>query len=50
MIQEEQEASSVVIGGELPPEHQLIFDSFELVVSNNTNATTIGASPASPFQ
>jgi hypothetical protein len=41
--------TSLVTAGELPPEHQLIFDSFELVAANNTNARTIRGS-LSPFQ
>lgn len=44
--------SSLVTTAEegLPPEHQLIFDSFELVAANSTTVTTISASPLSPFQ
>jgi hypothetical protein len=34
----------------LPPKHQLIFDSFELVAANSTTVTTISAFPLSPFQ
>ena len=46
--------SSLVTTAEegLPPEHQMIFDSFELVAANSTTTvTTINASPlSSPFQ
>jgi hypothetical protein len=42
--------SLIPAAGQLPPEHQLIFDSFELIAANNTNATTINTSPLSPFQ
>ena len=46
-------ASLLPAAGQLPPEHQMVFDSFELVAANSTtstNATTISASPPSPFQ
>jgi hypothetical protein len=45
-------ASLLTAEGQLPPEHQMVFDSFELVAANGTttNATTTGASPLSPFQ
>jgi hypothetical protein len=35
-------ASLLITAGELPPEHQLVFDSFQLVAANNTttNSTT----------
>ena len=41
--------------GQLPPEHQMVFDSFELLAANSTStatttATTTSASPLSPFQ
>jgi hypothetical protein len=45
-------ASLLTTGGELPPEHQLVFDSFELVAANNnaaTNSTTSSAFQPSPF-
>jgi hypothetical protein len=44
--------SSLVTTAEegLAPEHQLIFDSFELIAANSTTVTTISASPLSPFQ
>jgi plastocyanin len=46
-------ASSPTATGELPPEHQLVFDSFELIAANNTtisNSTTAtsGAPSSSP--
>jgi hypothetical protein len=45
-------ASLLTAEGQLPPDHQMVFDSFELVAANGTttNATTTGASPLSPFQ
>jgi hypothetical protein len=46
-------ASMLPAAGQLPPEHQMVFDSFELIAANNTNAsntTTINTSPSSPFQ
>ena len=44
-------ASLLTTAGELPPEHQLVFDSFELVAANNTttNSTTSSAFQPSPF-
>jgi hypothetical protein len=41
--------------GQLPAEHQMIFDSFELIAANgtiitNATATTTSAAPLSPFQ
>src|SRR5829696_6231905 len=45
-------ASPLTSAGELPPEHQLVFDSFELVAANNnaaTNSTTSSAFQPSPF-
>jgi hypothetical protein len=43
--------SLLTTAGELPPEHQLIFDSFELVAANSTNTATIISAPQpSPFQ
>jgi hypothetical protein len=44
-------ASLLTTAGELPPEHQLVFDSFQLVVANNTttNSTTSSAFQPSPF-
>ena len=44
-------ASLLTTAGELPPEHQLVFDSFQLVAANNTttNSTTSGAFQPSPF-
>jgi hypothetical protein len=45
-------ASLLPAAGQLPAEHQMIFDSFELVATNSTtvNATTIGPTPSSMFQ
>jgi hypothetical protein len=44
-------ASLLITAGELPPEHQLVFDSFQLVAANNTttNSTTSSAFQPSPF-
>jgi hypothetical protein len=44
-------ASLLTTAGELPPEHQLVFDSFQLVAANNTttNSTTSSAFQPSPF-
>jgi hypothetical protein len=44
-------ASLLITAGELPPEHQLVFDSFQLVAANNTttNSTTSRAFQPSPF-
>ena len=44
-------ASLLTAGGELPPEHKLVFDSFQLVAANSTttNSTTSGAFQPSPF-
>jgi hypothetical protein len=44
-------ASLLITAGELPPEHQLVFDSFQLVAANNTitNSTTSSAFQTSPF-
>jgi hypothetical protein len=45
-------ASVLPAAGQLPPEHQMVFDSFELVAANstNTNATTTNALSLSPLQ
>jgi hypothetical protein len=40
-------ASLLITAGELPPEHQLVFDSFQLVAANNT---TTNSTPSSAFQ
>jgi hypothetical protein len=44
-------ASLLTTAGELPPEHQLVFDSFQLVAANNTatNSTTSSAFQPSPL-
>jgi hypothetical protein len=45
-------ASLLTTAGELPPEHQLVFDSFQLVAASNnttTNSTTSSAFQPSPF-
>jgi plastocyanin len=44
--------SVAAAAGQLPPEHQLVFDTFELMAVNSTttNATTTSAPPQSPFQ
>jgi hypothetical protein len=44
-------ASLLTTAGELPPEHQLVFDSFQLVAANDTttNSTTSNAFQPSPF-
>ncbi|HVD21260.1 MAG TPA: hypothetical protein VNB95_04900, partial [Nitrososphaera sp.] len=45
-------ASLLTVAGELPPEHKLVFDSFQLVAANtatSTNSTTSGAFQPSPF-
>ena len=45
-------ASLLTAAGELPPEHKLVFDSFQLVATNSTtttNSTTSGAFQPSPF-
>jgi hypothetical protein len=35
--------------GQLPPEHQLVFDTFELIATNGTASATSAQSPSSPF-
>jgi hypothetical protein len=44
-------ASQLTAAGELPPEHKLVFDSFQLVAANSTitNSPTSGAFQPSPF-
>lgn len=45
-------ASLLTAAGELPPEHKLVFDSFQLVAANSittTNSTTSSAFQPSPF-
>jgi hypothetical protein len=44
-------ASQLTAAGELPPEHKLVFDSFQLVAVNSTitNSPTSGAFQPSPF-
>lgn len=44
-------ASLATAAGQLPPEHELVFDTFELVATNNTgsNSTITSSVPASPF-
>jgi len=43
-------ASLVTAAGQLPPEHQLVFDTFELIATNSTtNSTTTSAPPISPL-
>jgi hypothetical protein len=43
--------ASLLPAGELPPEHQLVFDTFELIAANSTiaNATITSSQPLSPF-
>jgi hypothetical protein len=45
-------ASALPAPGQLPAEHQMVFDSFELIAANGTttNATTTNAPLLSPFQ
>jgi hypothetical protein len=44
-------ASQLTAAGELPPEHKLVFDSFQLVAANSTitNSPTSGAFQPPPF-
>jgi plastocyanin len=43
-------ASVATAAGQLPPEHQLVLDTFELIATNNTgNSTTTNPLPISPF-
>ena len=44
-------ASQLTAAGELPPEHKLVLDSFQLVATNSTitNSPTSGAFQPSPF-
>lgn len=43
-------ASLLPAAGQLPPEHQLAFNTFELIAANSTtNATTMSSSHLSPF-
>jgi hypothetical protein len=43
-------ASLLPAAGQLPPEHQLAFNTFELIAANSTiNGTTMSSSHLSPF-
>lgn len=44
--------ASLLAAGQLPPEHQRVFDSFESIAANSTNTAiaTTARAPLSPFQ